>query len=327
MAGICIIAQALEGKLSRASLELVGGARRLAEGRGGAVSAILVGHGPGLAEAVADLERHGVGAVSRCDHPALTPGQTDAVLAVVEQVIPRLQPEVVLIAADTVGRELAPRLAYRWRAALATECVELGVEDGAIVARRQVYGGRALATLVARAMPVVLSVKPHALDVPAPAPVAAAVGDVPVTIEVDALPTRVRAVKSEQAELGLEEAQIVIGGGRGLGGPEGFRLLADLAKELGGAVGASRPPTDSGWVPVNWQIGQTGKTIRPALYIAVGISGATQHIAGVTGSRTIVAINRDPEAPIFSIAHLGIVGDYREVIPALLAKVRALKGT
>ncbi len=174
---------------------------------------------------------------------------------------------------------------------------------------------------------VVLSVKPHALEVPEPAPVAGTVEDVAVTIDAGALPTRVREVLREQAELGLEEAQIVIGGGRGLGGPEGFNLLAELARQLGGAVGASRPPTDAGWVPVNWQIGQTGKTIRPALYIAVGISGATQHVAGVTGSRTIVAINRDPEAPIFSIAHLGIVGDYREVIPALIAKVRELKGT
>lgn len=327
MAGICVIAHALDGKLSRSGLELVGGARRLAGLRGHEVAAILVGHGPALTEAAAELHRHGVGTVYRCDHPALTPGQTDAVLVAVEHVIGRTQPEIVLIAADTVGRELAPRLAYRWRATLATECVELGVEDGAIAVRRQVYGGRALATLVARTRPAVLSVKPHALEVPEPAPVAGTVEDVAVTIDADALPTRVREVLREQAELGLEDAQIVIGGGRGLGGPEGFNLLAELARQLGGAVGASRPPTDAGWVPVNWQIGQTGKTIRPALYIAVGISGATQHVAGVTGSRTIVAINRDPEAPIFSIAHLGIVGDYREVIPALIAKVKELKGT
>src|SRR3990170_2882940 len=310
MAGICVIASALDGKLSRSSLELIGGARMLQGPLGQEVAAVLLGHGPGLAEAAADLHRHGVGTVYRCDHPLLTAGQTDA----------------VLIAADTVGRELAPRLAYRLRAALATECVELGVEDGAIVVRRQVYGGRALATLVVRTQPAVLSVKPHALDVPQPAPVAGTVEDVSVAIDVGALPTRVREVLREQAELGLEDAQIVIGGGRGLGGPEGFALLAELAKQLGGAVGASRPPTDAGWVPVNWQIGQTGKTIRPALYIAVGISGATQHIAGVTGSRTIVAINRDPEAPIFSIAHLGIVGDYREVVPALIAKVKELQG-
>ena len=326
MTGICIIAGALDGKLSRSSLELIGGARMLQGPVGQEVAAVLLGHGPGLAEAAADLHRHGVGRVYRCDHPLLTAGQTDAVLVAGEQVVRRTGPEVVLIAADTVGRELAPRLAYRLRAALATECVELGVEDGAIVVRRQVYGGRALATLVVRTRPAVLSVKPHALDVPQPAPVAGTVEDVSVAIDAGALPTRVREVLREQAELGLEDAQIVIGGGRGLGGPDGFALLAELAKQLGGAVGASRPPTDAGWVPVNWQIGQTGKTIRPALYIAVGISGATQHIAGVTGSRTIVAINRDPEAPIFSIAHLGIVGDYREVVPALISKVKELKG-
>src|SRR3972149_3140045 len=269
MTGICIIAGALDGKLSRSSLELIGGARMLQGPVGQEVAAVLLGHGPGLAGAAGELHRHRGGRGCRGAPPLPA-----AVLVAGEQVVRRTGPEVVLIAADTVGRELAPRLAYRLRAALATECVELGVEDGAIVVRRQVYGGRALATLVVRTRPAVLSVKPHALDVPQPAPVAGTVEDVSVAIEAGALPPRGREALREQAALGLEDAQIVIGGGRGLGGPDGFALLAELAKQLGGAIGASRPPTDAGWVPVNWQIGQTGKTIRPALYIAVGISGA-----------------------------------------------------
>ncbi len=326
MGGVCVVATALEGNLARTSLELVGGARAL-QPLSLEVSAALLGHGPGEDAAAAELHRHGVGVVYRCHHPLLSAGQSDAVLAALQAVVARAQPQVFLVAADTVGREVAPRLAARLRASLATECVEVWAADGNVLARRQVYGGRALATLVVGAFPAVISVKPRALDVPAPQPVEGRVEDVEVSIDPETLQARVRQVLREQAEFGLEEAQVVIGGGRGLGGPEGFALLRELAQLMGGAVGASRPPTDAGWVPVSWQIGQTGKTIRPALYIAVGISGATQHIAGVSGSRTIVAINRDPEAPIFSVAHLGIVGDYREVVPALIARVKELKGT
>lgn len=326
MSGICVIATALDGDLSRSSLELVGGARALDASLNIGVTAALVGHGSGLAQATEGLHHHGVATVYRTDHPLLEAGETDAVLVAVEHITRRLTPQLVLVSADTIGRELAPRLAYRLGAALVTECVELSTEGGAILARRQVYGGRAMATLVVTGRPAVLSVKPRALDVPEPAPVPGTVEDISVTIDGAALPTRVREVLREQTELGLEDAQIVIGGGRGLGGPDGFATLQPLASALGAAVGSSRPPADSGWVPISWQIGQTGKTIRPALYIAVGISGATQHVAGVSGARTIVAINRDPEAPIFSLAHLGIVGDYREIVPLLAAKVRELKG-
>lgn len=326
MPEITIVATALDGTLSRSGLELVGGARTLGAGLGLELSAILLGTGTGLAEAVHVLHRWGVGKVYRVAHPLLTAGHSDAVLHALEQVARTIAPRVVLLTADTVGREVAPRLAYRLPGALITEATELAVDGGAAVARRQVYGGRAVATVAASAWPVVISVRPRALEVPEPQPVPGIVEDMPVTLDEAALPTRVREILRQQAEVGLEDAQVVVGGGRGLGGPEGFKLIGELAEALGGAVGASRPPADAGWVPVSWQIGQTGKTIRPALYIAVGISGATQHVAGVSGSRTIVAINRDPEAPIFSVAHLGLVGDYREIVPALIAKVRELRG-
>lgn len=326
MAGICLIATVLDGSLGRSSLELVTAARTLRASAAAGIDAALVGSGPGLAGATESLHNCGVARVFRAEHPLLTAGQADAVLAAAEQVVRRAAPQVVLVSADTVGREVAPRLACRLGAALVTECVGLSAEGDAILARRQVYGGRALATLAVTARPAVISVKPRSMDAPEPAPVAGVVEDVSVEMDAGALPALVREVRREQAEVGLEDAQIVIGGGRGMGGPEGFAILGELAGALGGAVGSSRPPADSGWVPLSWQIGQTGKTIRPALYIAVAISGATQHVAGVSGSRTIVAINRDPEAPIFSVAHLGIVGDYREVVPALIARVREIKG-
>jgi electron transfer flavoprotein alpha subunit len=326
MAGICVVAVTLDGAIARSSLELVGGARALGASLGAGLAAVLLGDGPGLPEAAEVLHRHGVPTVYRVTHPTLTAGQTDAWLVAVEQIVRAKGPDIVLISADTVGRELAPRLSHRIGAVLVTECVETAAEERTIIAKRQVYGGRALATLAVTRRPVVLSVKPRALEVPEEAPVPGTVEDVPVTIDAAGLPAHVREIQREKSEVGLEDAAVVVAGGRGLGGPDGFRVIEALAAALGGAVGSSRPPADSGWVPISWQIGQTGKTVRPALYIAVGISGATQHVAGVSGSRTIVAINRDPEAPIFSLAHFGIVGDYREVVPLLTAKVRELKG-
>lgn len=326
MLRILVVANALDGTLARSALELLGGAAALTGDGAMKVDAALLGPQP-QDDAAAALGRHGAARVFRVAHPALGVGQTDAALIAVEAVMGRAEPEVVLMAADTVGRELAPRLAFRRRAALVTEAMELRLDGAAILARRQVYGGRAMATLAVTKRPAVITVKPHSFDVPGPSARAGEVEDLQVTIDANALPAVVKDVATETAEVGLEEAQIVIGGGRGVGGAEGFTLLQALAELLGGAVGSSRPPADEGWVPISWQIGQTGKTIRPNLYIAVGISGAAQHVAGVSGARTIVAINRDNQAPIFSLAHFGLVGDYRQIVPALAAKFKELKST
>ncbi|MGH2405651.1 MAG: electron transfer flavoprotein subunit alpha/FixB family protein [bacterium] len=326
MPGVLVLATLADGALSRSSLELIGAARALDGALKAGVAAALLGRGSALQAAAAALHQHGVTAVYRVDDPALDVGQADAFLAAAEQVARKVRPDVVLVSADTVGREVAPRLAHRLGAGLVTECIEVSLDRGDVVARRQAYGGRALATYVVRRRPAVLSVKPRVLDVPEPASVQGTIEDVSVDIDPARLPTRVLEIVREKTEVGLEDAQIVVGGGRGLGGPEGFASIGALAGALGGAVGSSRPPADAGWVPISWQIGQTGKTIRPALYIAVGISGATQHVAGMAGARTIVAINRDSEAPIFGVAHLGIVGDYREVLPPLIAKIKELKG-
>jgi electron transfer flavoprotein alpha subunit len=327
MPRILIVANALDGTLARSALELLGGARAVTAGGTDRIDAALLAPRR-LEEAAKTLGRYGASRVFQVADPALGIGQTDAALNATDAVMDRAGPEVVLVAADTVGRELAPRLAFRRRAALITEVMELHLDGETIVARRQVYGGRAMATLAATKRPAVISVKPHSFDVPeASAAAPAGMEDVPVSIDPGSLRAVVKEVAAETAEVGLEEAQIVIGGGRGIGGADGFKLLQALAEEFGGAVGSSRPPADEGWVPISWQIGQTGKTIRPNLYVAVGISGAAQHVAGVSGARTIVAINRDNQAPIFSLAHFGLVGDYRQIVPALIAKVKELKGS
>jgi len=326
MPRILVIANALDGTLARSALELLGGATALAGAGGEGVDALLLAPRP-LEDAAAALGRHGAKRVFHAAHPALSTGQTDAALVAAAAAAARAEPEVIVAAADTVGRELAPRLAFRLRAALVTEAMELRMDGGALIARRQVYGGRAMATLAVTKRPAVISVKPRSFDVPEPSAASGTVERLAVEIDAQALGAVVRDVAAETAEVGLEEAQVVVGGGRGIGGADGFTLLQALAEALGGAVGSSRPPADEGWVPISWQIGQTGKTIRPNLYIAVGISGAAQHVAGVSGARTIVAINRDNQAPIFSLAHFGLVGDYRHIVPALTAKIKELKGT
>lgn len=326
MTGVLVVAMVSDGAVSRSSLELIEGARALGPASQSGILAAVLGSGPGVDEGAKALAEYGVSKAYKVRSPALEAGQTDAFLAAAELAVRASGAEIVLLSADTVGRDVAPRLAYRIGAALLAECVELGMDGDAVVGRRQVYGGRAIATAAVSRRPVVVSIKPRAMDVPQPAPVSGEVEDLTLEINPEELPARVREVLREEADVGLEDAQVVIGGGRGVGGPEGFEKLGELAALLGGAVGASRPPADSGWVPLSWQIGQTGKTIRPALYVAIGISGATQHIAGASGSRTIVAINRDSEAPIFSAAHLGVVADYREILPELMARIKEVKG-
>jgi electron transfer flavoprotein alpha subunit len=204
----------------------------------------------------------------------------------------------------------------------------MGMEgDGdAILFRRQMYGGRTIATMTARRFPVVATVKPRTMT-PAVGQAGLTGEEISVAISLDASLVRTRVVERVAEEVRgvkLENARVVVSGGRGLKGPEPFKQLQELAQVLKGAVGASRAATDAGWVPASWQVGQTGKTVSPDLYVAVGISGATQHLAGMTGSKTIVAINTDPDAPIFKVAHLGIVGDFKAILPKFAEKCKEL---
>ncbi len=326
MPGILVVTVGEGERLSRNALEVLGGAGRLGGRLGEGVAAVALGE---KSEAAAPtLIAHGAQTVYTVSSPLLKEYQAELLLAALLPVCEKAQPRIILLAADSVGGDVAPRLAHRLRGSMVSECLEMDGSAGGQGLRfvRQAYGGKALAAMVPKALPAVVTVKLRTME-PAVLQDGRTGQTVPVGVDLKAVEARTR-VLDRQAEEGtgikLEDARVVVSGGRGLKGPEGFKVLGELAQLLKGAVGASRAATDAGWVPASLQVGQTGKTVAPDLYIAVGISGATQHIAGMSGAKTIVAINTDPEAPIFKLAQLGVVADYRTMLPRLVAKCREL---
>lgn len=290
------------GRSARQVRELIGAGRTL-----GSVTALIF-EGPGD-----DL---GADAVWRCDLPEFELSPVEVGLDGLQAACAELGPDLVLLGADSCGRDWAPRLAWRLGAGLVTDCVGW---DEQLRFLRPVYGGKALAAIAVLTAIKVAVLRPGVFPPTAPAanPVR------PLQVAAGQPRTRVVERRSEAAAgPSLQDASIVVSGGRGLGGPESFELLRELAAVLGAAVGASRAAVDAGWVPASWQIGQTGKSVRPDLYLAVGISGASQHMAGVGAAKHVVAVNTDADAPIFETARLGVVGDYREVLPALTAALR-----
>ncbi|RMF84410.1 MAG: electron transfer flavoprotein subunit alpha/FixB family protein, partial [Nitrospinota bacterium] len=302
--------------LSRLSLEALGGARRFADENGATVRAGLAG--PGAGEAATAALAWGADEVVLAEHEALSEGDSEAYLQAVLELWQAAGGEVVLFPGDGTGRELGARFAHRIGAGVVTDCTGLERQEGRIVFSKPVYGGKAMARLAVTTPVQVAILRPRAID-----PVEQKKeGTGPVrTLSLSLSPGRTRLVAyKEEAgdEVRLEEASIIVSGGRGLGGPEGFTQLQRLAELLGGAVGASLGAVDAGWISPAHQVGLTGKYVAPNLYIAVGISGASQHVAGMAKSKLIVAINKDPEAPIFRVAHLGIIDDYKEVLPAMI---------
>lgn len=325
--GVMICGEVVEGALAPITLELLGGGRRLADALGQKLSAVLLGSGLGALaqEAIA----FGADRVYVVEDPLLNTYQTDAYSTVVEKICRDAGPEVLLIGQTSMGRDLAPRLAFRLGTGVSLDCVGLDIDPNTknLLQTKPVYGGNALAIYVCEsARPQMATVRAKALD-PLERDASRQGEVVAVGAGVDESIVKAKVletVKQEVTGVKLEDAAVVISGGRGLGGPEPFKDLEELAKVLGGAVGASRPPCDNGWVPAGMQVGLTGKIVSPTLYIAVAISGASQHLAGCTGSKNIVAINRDPEANIFKVAKYGVVGDYKQVLPALIEKVKEL---
>lgn len=312
---ILIIAQAHDGNLRKVSFELVTVAKEIAKGLGGAVEAVVIGSN--VSPNADAMAKSGVSQVYLADDAALQNFAPEIYATVLAHIVRQSQPALVLFGASGWGKELSARVAAKLDWGLATDCIAYQVEGGSVILKRPVYAGKAIATVKPKALPVVVSIRPNIFP-PAeansvPAPIA--------KIQVQANAARacvVEKVKGEQtSEVDLAEAKVVVSGGRGVKGPAGFEPVRALAKTLGAAVGASRAATDAGWVDYSKQVGQTGKTVAPNLYIACGISGAIQHLAGMSSSKVIVAINKDPDAPIFKVADYGIVGDLFEVVPAL----------
>ncbi|HEV2281608.1 MAG TPA: electron transfer flavoprotein subunit alpha/FixB family protein [bacterium] len=321
---VWVIAEHAGGRPRKITYELLGLATTLA----GPMKVHAVVAGGGVAAMAGDLGAHGARVVHVAESPLLEPYTTDAHAQVVGALLAEAAPGLVLVGSTAAGRDLAPRLAARLDAGIITDCASVAIEEERVVATRPAMTRKAIArTAFGEGIRI-------AVVLPNIYPPAAAASDgsvevrtVPVNLDPGSIRTRIVEVSAIKREtVPLTEADIIVSGGRGLRAPENFALLDTLAGVLGAAVGSSRPPVDSGWVPHDYEIGQTGKTVNPQLYIACGISGAPQHLAGMSGSRCIVAINKDPQAPIFGIATYGVVGDIFEILPLLTDEVRKLKG-
>ena len=329
MSTVLVVGELQEGAVQPVTHELSATARKLADASGGSVAVALMGGQvePGLADAAI---AHGADKVYLVEDALLAGPSLDGHVSALEKLCAHASPAVVLIAKTDTGRDLGPRIGYRLNAAVAQDCTDAWMEGDRVGATRPVYGGNAVAKITfGPGDPQVLTMRPRAVE-PLPAD-AGRGGDVEsFSPGLDASDVKVKVLDTVQEEaqgVRLEDASVVIGGGRGLGGPDPFNQLQDLADVLGGALGASRAACDAGWLDHSHQVGLTGKTIAPDLYITVGISGASQHMAGCSGSKNLVAINRDEEANIFKDATLGVVGDWAKVFPAFVDEVKKLKAS
>jgi electron transfer flavoprotein alpha subunit len=324
--GVTVFGEILEGKLAAVTAELLGCGRRLADNLGQGLSVVLVGSG--INTYALEAIKYGADKVYVVDDPVLTNYQTDSYLAVMEKIVKQVNPQIVLLSQTDVGRDLAPRLAFRLGTAATMDCIAVAIDPATkrLLPTKPVYGGNARAVFTYETDPQVATVRAKAVSSLEPdTSRKGEVISVPAGLDSSLIRTKVvQKVKEEVKGVKLEEASVIISGGRGIGGPEGFKELAEIADMLKGAVGASRPACDSAWMPDTAQVGLTGKIVSPDLYVAIAISGSSQHMAGCSGAKVIVAINKDSEANIFKEARFGIVGDWKKVIPAFKAKLKEL---
>ncbi|MCL4496123.1 MAG: electron transfer flavoprotein subunit alpha/FixB family protein [Firmicutes bacterium] len=319
--GVLVIFDQNQGQVRHVVPEILSVARELDQGT---VTALTFG--TGASETLDTLGEYGADQVLFWEQEPFTRYSSDGFADAIAALVPQIDPSVILFPASAWGKDLSPRVAELLGAGLATDCLTLRTDTShRVIATRPVYAGKALAEVAVETPIQIFSVRPN-INKAIPDPKKPKVLDWPPHIADNSF----RAVVVERREVQsgvkeLTEADIIVSGGRGLKAPENFKLLDQLAEVLGAAVGSSRPVADDGWVPHSYHIGQTGKVVSPTVYFAVGISGAIQHLAGISGSKYIVAINNDPEAPIFKVANYGVVGDLFQVIPLLTEEVRKIK--
>ena len=323
--GIWVIAEQRDSTVHPVTLELLGKARELAQQRSAEVAAVLLGSGISALPPL--LIRHGADLIYTCDAPLLKHYRTLPYARIIAELIVERKPETVLFGATTMGRDLAPRIANRLGTGLTADCtgLEISSEDGALLQTRPAFGGNIMATIACPGhRPQMATVRPGVMQELC---VPERTGQtVPVEVKEkpgDSLLEIIKRVKRARSTVELEKARIIVSGGRGLGAAGNFKLIKKLAAVLEAEVGASRAVVDMGWINRDHQVGQTGKTVRPILYIACGISGAVQHLAGMQSSDIIVAINRDPKAPIVSAAHFALIGDLNRIIPELINQLQS----
>lgn len=320
---ILAVTEQRDGTLRRASEEVVTAARTLAEQLGGEVDALVMG-GPGIASGTAPLARNGAARVFVSEAEALKLYAPEIAAQLIADLCAKESYYAILFPATAQGKDLAPRVAAKLDVPLAADAVGFDIDAGELIITRPIYGGRAVAKVVLQGAPRVVSIRPNVFR-PQERPAAGTVEPIAAPAVTQRVVVReVRAAGGSKIDVG--EASIVVSGGRGLKGPENWHLLESLRDALGAgcALGASRAVVDAGWRPHGEQVGQTGKTVSPQLYFAVGISGAMQHLAGMRSAKTIVAINKDPDAPIFKIADYGLVGDVTEILPRLTQEINKL---
>lgn len=324
--GILVYCEIKEGKLAPISAEGLGIGRKLTDELGQELSAVLIGSG--ISSIGQETIAYGADKVYVADSDLLKDYQADSYLQAMETVLDQITPQIIIFGQTDAGREMAPRLAFKLQTVATLDCVELSLEPDSkrLLQTKPIYGGNAHAIYITETDPQIVSIRTKAMT-PLEPDTSRQEEIINISVDIDESASRTKHIESvveEVSGIKIEDADIVVAGGRGIGSVEGFAQLEELAKLLKGAVGASRPPCDNGWIADTVQIGLTGKIIAPELYIAIAISGSSQHLSGCSGAKNIIAINKDPEANIFRQARYGVVGDWKKVLPAFTEKLKEL---
>jgi len=315
MGKILAFIESRDNKIKNSGFEVASTALKIANDSGSAIEALLIGNS--VSQVVGELGAYGIKKALVVEDARLEKYSTTAYSKILAEVCKQSGADTIILSATAMGKDMSPRVSAKLDAGLAVDCTEIKVENGNIIATRPVYAGKAYIHVKVNSVIKIFSLRPNVFKPVKVEGVTTEVGKNQIELSDSDFASQVKEVVVSNEKLDVTEADIVVSGGRGLKGPENFYLVENLAKVLGGAAGASRAIVDAGWRPHSDQVGQTGKTVSPTLYIAIGISGAIQHLAGMSSSKCIVAINKDKDAPIFQIADYGIVGDALEIVPVL----------